>query len=173
MGKKSWRAVVGAALCLVGAAQATEGRRTVELQLPGVSYHFSDPSKPGKSWNQFHDGLGVQTTEVRGSRVIRYTVGFMRDSFGKQGLYAGGAYGLRWIDGQDYNIDLSAAPMLLYRAVKFDTDDRKLIPIVLPMISLEHKRSGVGANITVLPGGNFGKDLRFPGLIYLQFNYRL
>ena len=167
---------IGVSLSLLGAAQA-EGTETTrvswELQLPGVSHHFSAPQKAGKSWNQFHDGLGLQTTRVTGDRVVRYTAGFMRDSFGKQGLYVGGAYGMRLLDESGYYVDLSAAPMLLYRTIKFDTNDRVLIPIVLPMLSFEHKASGIGANITVLPGGNMGKNLRFPGLIYLQFSYRL
>lgn len=153
-------------------AQAQEVTRSTELQLPGVSHHFGSPRMPGKSWTQRHDGLGLQLSEYRDGRVRRFTAGFMRDSFGKQGLYAGAAFGWRVLENS-FNVDVGAAPMLLYRTIKFDTRDRKLIPIVLPMISFEHRHSGIGGNLTVLPGGNFGKELRFPGLIYLQFTYRL
>ncbi len=166
---QSW-VVLG--LFLLGAAQAHEAQTSWELQLPGVSHHFGSPRMPGKSWNQFHDGLGLQYSEVKGDRVRRYTAGFMRDSFGKQGTYVGAAFGLRMIDSR-YTVDLAAAPMLLYRTVKFDTSDRVLVPVVMPILSVEHKASGIGGNLTVLPGGNFGKNLRFPGLIYLQLSYRL
>ena len=164
------------ALCLglgcLGSAFSAPVSESWQLHLPGVSYHFDAPEQAGKSWNQLHDGLGLQHTRVRGNRVRRLTAGFMRDSFDKQGLYVGGAYGLRLLDG-DYQFDVSAAPMLLYRAVEFDARHRKLIPIILPMLSVEHRRSGVGANITVLPGGNMGKNLKFPGLIFLQLTMTL
>ena len=142
------------------------------LHLPGVSHHFGAPKEPGKSWNEFHDGVGFQSTTVRDDRVRRWTAGFMRDSFGKQGLYGGVAYGLRLHDAA-VSVDAALAPMLLYRTTTFDSSSRKLIPIVLPTLSVEHKHSGIGANLTVLPAGNFGKDLKFPGLVYLQFTVRL
>jgi hypothetical protein len=67
--------------------------------------------------------------------------------------------------------------MLLYRTTRFDgargPAPYKLIPIVMPLLSVEHRASGIGANMTVLPAGNFGKELRFPGLVFVQFTYRL
>lgn len=152
-------------------AQQPKGQ-FLTLQLPGFSEHFGAPKQPGKSWNQVHDGLGLEWGRVNGNRIRRYTAGFMRDSFGKQGLYGGAAYGLRLHD-QDFSVDASVAAMLLYRTTRFDTDSRKLIPVLLPMLSVVHKSTGIGANLTILPAGNFGKDLKFPGLIYLQFTYRL
>jgi hypothetical protein len=154
---------------------AARAERSIELHLPGISHHFGVPKVEGRSWNELHDGLGVQFTDVSGAshdRVRRLTAGFMRDSFGKQGLYAGASYGLRLADDA-VSIDALVSPMLLLRTVNFDSTARKLIPIVLPTVSFQHKASGVGGNLTVLPAGNFGKDLKFPGLIYLQFTYRL
>ncbi|HEU0203854.1 MAG TPA: hypothetical protein VFR86_25875 [Burkholderiaceae bacterium] len=147
-----------------------------ELQLPGVSYHFGSPDQPGKRWKQFHDGLGLQRTAPGERYVWRATAGFMRDSYNHQGLYAGASVGYRVYDSS-VKAELAAAPMLLYRTTRFDDHRGKaphrLIPIVMPMIILSHPESGFGANITVLPGGNFGKDLHFPGLIYVQLTYRL
>jgi hypothetical protein len=158
------------------AADVSAAENSVELQLPGISYHFSPPQDPNRSWTDFHDGLGVQFTNRNPQLVVRYTAGFMRDSFNNQGLYAGGSVGWRFLQG-DVEMDISAAPMLLYRTTRFD-DVRgeaplKLIPVIMPLLSFEHRRSGIGGNLTVLPGGNFGKDLEFPGLIFLQFTYRL
>lgn len=158
------------------AADAAAGETSWELQLPGVSHHFSSPQQAGRHWTDFHDGLGVQRTTRNDNLVVRYTAGFMRDSFNNQGLYAGGAIGLRLMRG-DVEVDLSAAPMLLYRTTRFDDAagqaPLKLIPVVMPLLSLEHRASGIGANLTILPGGNFGKDLQFPGLVFIQFTYRL
>lgn len=165
-------AAVGICALASGFATAQGAGETLDLQLPGVSHHFGAPKQVGKAWNELHDGLGIQSTRVRNDYVRRYTAGFMRDSFGKQGLYAGVSFGLRLIDG-DVTMDVAAAPMLLYRTTRFDSSDRKAIVVALPTVSVQHKASGIGANLTVLPAGNFGKDLKFPGLIYLQFTYRL
>lgn len=160
--------------CLALDAQADQ--TSWELHLPGYSHHFGSPSQAGRHWTDFHDGLGVQHTTRYDDVVVRYTAGFMRDSFNNQGLYAGGAIGWRLLRG-DFEVDLSAAPMLLYRTTRFD--DRtgnaplKLIPAIVPILAIEHRASGIGANITVLPGGNFGKDLHFPGLIFAQVTYRI
>jgi hypothetical protein len=163
--------------CVLGffAAEAGAAEESFELQLPGVSHHFSKPQQPGRDWTDFHDGLGVQLTQRYETWVVRYTAGFMRDSFNNQGAYAGGSLGLRLLEGS-VEIDLSAAPMLLYRTTRFDDETGraklKLIPVVMPILSFEHRASGIGGNLTVLPGGNFGKDLQFPGLVFLQFTYR-
>jgi hypothetical protein len=164
--------------CVLGffAADAIAAEDSLELQLPGISYHFSPPQQEGRSWTDFHDGLGVQFTTRHPKLVVRYTAGFMRDSFNNQGLYAGGSVGLRLLEG-DVEIDLSAAPMLLYRTTQFDNASGsaplKLIPVIMPLLSFEHRPSGIGGNLTILPGGNFGKDLQFPGLVFIQFTYRL
>jgi hypothetical protein len=158
------------------AVDAVAGEESWELHLPGYSHHFSSPQQAGHHWTDFHDGLGVQRTTRNDDWVVRYTGGFMRDSFNNQGLYAGGAIGLRLLRG-DLEVDLSAAPMLLYRTTRFDDATGqaplKLIPVVMPILSFEHRASGIGGNLTILPGGNFGKDLQFPGLIFIQFTYRL
>jgi hypothetical protein len=156
--------------------EAAAADPTWELHLPGWSYHFGSPQQPGRHWADYHDGLGLQRTTRNEDTVVRYTGGFVRDSFNNQGLYAGGAIGWRLLRG-DCDVDLSAAPMLFYRTTRFD-DARgkapyKLIPVIMPILSVEHSASGIGTNVTVLPGGNFGKDLHFPGLFFFQITYRL
>jgi hypothetical protein len=172
---KAARWFAGAVLGLAAVASPANAQETSEswqLHLPGVSHHFGKPEEAGRQYNELHDGLGLQRTQVKPSYVTRYTAGFMRDSFDKQGGYAGASIGLRLMDG-NVTVDAGGAAMLLYRTTGFAKSDRKLIPVVLPMLSVEHKSSGIGGNVTVLPAGNFGKDLRFPGLIFLQFTYRL
>lgn len=165
-------------LCWSLTARANDSSLTWELQLPGISHHFGTPSQANKSYRHFHDGLGIQRTDDRGEHVVRYSAGFMRDSFGHQGLYIGGSVGYRFNPSDTWRTDVSAAPMLLYRTTRFDDQVHgnapyRWIPIVLPVVAVQHKPSGIGANIIATPGGNFGKNLKFPGLIYAQFTYRL
>jgi hypothetical protein len=148
-----------------------------ELILPAVSHHFDDPVIPGKRWNEFHDGLGLSRTDVRDSFVLRAFGGFIRDSFDKQGLYFGAAASLRLID-RDIALDIGIAPMMLYRTTRFDSATRgkaphRWIPVALPVASIEHRATGIGAHISLLPGGNFGKEMSFPALALVQFWYRL
>jgi hypothetical protein len=161
---------------LAAPARADESPATWELQLPGLSYHFGSPHQPGKKYREFHDGLGLQRTSVHPNYVVRYTAGFLRDSFNNQGLYAGASISYRFYD-EGLKAELGLAPMLLYRTTRFDNDrgnaPLKLIPIIMPMVILDHPSSGFGANITVLPGGNFGKGLNFPGLVFVQLTYRI
>ncbi len=172
---RSFAVYVGLVFTVVTGA-ACAGETSYELQLPGVSHHFGKPRQAGKSWNEFHDGLGLQRTAVRSDLVWRAAGGFIRDSFSRQGLYAGGSIGLRAIDNS-IDVEFALAPMLLYRTTRFDNGQGKapykLIPIVLPMIVVGHDASGIGINITALPAGNFGKDLRFPALIFAQFTWRI
>src|SRR2546429_559643 len=118
-------------ICALGlfAADVIAAEESIELQLPGFSYHFSPPKQAGRSWTDFHDGLGVQLTTRNPNVVARYTAGFMRDSFDNQGLYAGGAIGLRLLEG-NVEVDISVAPMLLYRTTRFD-DARGSAPLKL------------------------------------------
>lgn len=169
------RLLVGCCLALFTGGVAA-GAHSLEVQLPGFTHHFGSPSQPGRHWTDFHDGLGIQRTTRNSATTIRYTAGFMRDSFRKQGLYAGASFGYRLWQGE-FEVDASLAPMVLYRTTRFD-DERgtapyKVIPVVMPLLCVEHRASGIGANLTVLPGGNFGKDLRFPGLAFLQITIRL
>ncbi|GIL04053.1 hypothetical protein FBR04_03270 [Betaproteobacteria bacterium PRO7] len=168
------RTLAAALLALgVGAAHA-DGRSGIawHLHLPAVSHHFGPPADETRSWNELHDGLGVQRTAVRDRRVSRMTAGFMRDSFGRQGLYLGAALGLRR-QAHGWSFDATLAPMVLYRTRSFASSARAAIPLLLPMFSIEHRASGFGANLTALPAGNFGKQLRFPGLMFVQFTYRV
>jgi len=158
------------------AADVRAAEESLDLHLPGISHHFGSPGVEGRKWTDFHDGLGLQLTQRYSSTTVRYTAGFIRDSFGAQGLYAGGSIGYRLLEG-NHEVDLSAAPVLLYRTTRFD-DARgnapyRLIPVILPILGYEHRASGIGANLTILPGGNFGEDLHFPGLSFVQFTYRI
>lgn len=166
-----------ASTLLAAAGSQAAPRVTHELQLAGVSHHFSPPQAAGREWNQTHDGLGLQRTRLEDGRTLRYSAGFMRDSHGKQGLYAGVSYSLH---GQRHGhaLDLGVAPMLLWRTTRFDSArygpaPHRLVPALLPMINYQHLPSGVGANITAMPQVRLGEDLQYPALVFVQFTMRL
>jgi hypothetical protein len=180
MNTQSVRAVAHLALAsaLLAAAGAQAAPRvTHELQLAGVSHHFSPPQAAGREWNQSHDGLGLQRTRLEDGRALRYSAGFMRDSHGKQGLYAGLSYSLH---GQRHGhaLDLGVAPMLLWRTTRFDSArygpaPHRLVPALLPIVNYQHLPSGVGANITAMPQVRLSDDLQYPALVFVQFTMRL
>jgi hypothetical protein len=104
--------VVAFAAGLFGGSADARPRVTHEVQLAGVSHHFSAPRAVGREWNEQHDGLGVQRSRLEDGRVLRYSAGYMRDSHGKQGLYAGLSLS-RHLQYFSHSLDYGIAPMLL------------------------------------------------------------
>jgi hypothetical protein len=169
----AWLAAVLLSLPL-GAASGSSGIQWA-VQFTGVSYHFGKPRQPGLRYNETHDGLGMQHSQTHNGWIKTVSVGVMRDSYDNPSAYAGGALARR-LRGHDLSVDVGVAPMLFYRTTRFD-DWRgdaplRLVPAVLPTVTLSH-RGGLGANLVALPRGNYGRDLRLPGLVFLQITQRL
>ena len=175
-----------AVLWTVGFASGVPAHATAsnwELQLPGMSQHFEKPRKRGAEWNQYHEGMGLQRTidvdrnRLDGGWVLRYSGGFMLDSYGNESGYLGA--GLAWRRRSTiFDVDAGVAPMLLYRTTRFDDPRRgpaplRLIPAMLPTLSVEHRQSGIGANIILVPAMDLGRDFRMPGLAFVQFTRKL
>ncbi|MCU0950348.1 MAG: hypothetical protein MUC68_04640 [Burkholderiaceae bacterium] len=173
---------VGKVTAIIAAMLATAGAQaapaiTHELQITGISHHFNAPQAAGRDWNQNHDGLGLQRTRVESGRALRYSAGFMRDSHGKQGLYAGLAYSLHG-RRHGHALDLGIAPMLLWRTTRFDSvrlgpAPHRLVPALLPMFNYQHLPSGFGANVTAMPQVRLSEELQYPALVFVQFTKRL
>lgn len=166
-----------AALGAIGGRAEAGPRITHEVQLAGVSHHFSAPQAAGRDWNEQHDGLGVQRSRLEDGRVLRYSAGYMRDSHGKQGLYAGLSLS-RHFQYFSHSLDYGIAPMLLWRTTRFDSKrlgpaPHRLVPALMPMLTYEHRPSGFGANITASPPIKLGDDTRYPALVFLQFTMRV
>ncbi len=177
-GRGAWLALALACGC------ATEVRaqgQHWDMQMPGMSHHFDKPRKRGAQWNESHDGFGLQRSValddgIGSGWVWRDSVGVMVDSFGNPGGYAGA--GPAWRERRaNFDIDAGLAPMLLYRTTRFDDwrgpAPMRLIPAVLPTLTLQHRPSGAGANIIAVPSMNLGGDYRMPGLVFLQFTRRM
>lgn len=142
------------------------------LQLPGMSHHFEEPKEPGRRWNENNTGIGLEWRSPVGTNgwTNKTTVGLMRDSHGKWGGYGGYAWQYRLVDGASWQLDAGAGAFLFYRTVKFD-GKLKLVPGVLPVLSIEHKPSGYGMNVLFVPNVKIG-NYDMPAVLYAQFTKR-
>lgn len=175
------RAALGALAAVVASlaamqAQAADVRVTHELRLAGMSHHFEPPRARDRSWNENHDGLGIQRSLRRDGRVLRYSAGYMRDSHGKQGLYAGLALS-RHVQYHAHSLDLGVAPMLLWRTTRFDSArlgpaPHRLVPALLPVLAYEFVPAGIGAHLTAMPQVKIGQA-EYPGMVFLQFTLKM
>jgi hypothetical protein len=136
---------------------AIEPARNIRIQLPGFSHHFSEPAaaKYGKKWNEKNYGAGIELRDpIEAAGWNKWSVlesaGFMKDSLGAWGSYAGAALQKRLINS-DYTVDFGPSFWILYRTFDFG-GPHLLTPAILPSLSIDHKPSGWGVNSILIPG---------------------
>lgn len=143
------------------------------LLLPGVSHHFQAPENSSRKWNQAHAGVGL----ARRSKwdepgwYFKTAAGVMRDSVESWGAYGGVAWQYRVFDDASWLVDAGAGGFLFYRALKFD-GPRVWLPGVLPVLSVEHKRTGLGINVLYVPNVRVDAG-EMPAVIFVQLTKRL
>lgn len=133
-----------------------------------------------RQWNQKNLELGTEydVRNATAKTVQRYYVGAVVDSFFKPGMYVGASYQKTFYDGPRFRVDAGTTAMLWWRTVSGDlvppqlpaaaegtaplvtTGDqslwsetlrRRVVPAVLPVISIEDKNLGAGVNISFVP----------------------
>ncbi len=154
--------------------KALEPSRSVTLQLPGFSKHFSKApcaKQPCRDFNERHWGLGVQLEEPLTGNwegwVRKAAVGLMKDSLDAMGFYSSLTYQKRIVDGDTLSLDVGAGAFLFWRTLEWDGPHR-LVPGVLPVISVKHKPTEFGANLVIVPEVKFSTNRKMPGVAYLQ-----
>lgn len=152
---------------------ALEPSRHLTMQLPGMSHHFGKPKHRdgslvvGRDYNERNWGVGVQledplTGEWAGwSRKVSF--GVMKDSLDTYGLYSGIVWQKQVVDTDSFAVDIGGGAFLFYRAVQFG-EKRKLVPAPLPVASVLHKSTGIGANLVLVPANQ-----TMPTVLYVQF----
>jgi hypothetical protein len=160
------------------ASKLIEPKRQVTLQLPGFSHHFQKPvhkdGSPvvGRDYNERNWGLGAQfedpvKTEGWEQWVRKASFGLMKDSLDTWGPYAGVIWQRRVVNNESISADLGGGGFLFYRAVQFD-GKRTVVPALLPVVSMVHKPTGLGANLVYVPTVHT-KNGRMSSVMYLQF----
>jgi hypothetical protein len=91
----------------------------------------------------------------------------MRDSLDAMGAYAGHTWQKRVVDGDTFSADLGGGGFLFYRTLKFDGPHR-LVPALLPVLSVTHKQWQLGVNLVAVPRCHVGGGT-MPNVIYMQF----
>lgn len=132
-------------------------RPAVALLLPGMSHHFQEPDTPSREWNET-------------GWYFKRAVGLMKDSVGSWGAYGGAVWQKRVFESDTWAIEAGGGVFLFYRALHFD-GEHMWLPGALPVLSLEHLRSGLGLNIVYVPHfkTNAGE---MPAVLYGQLTQR-
>lgn len=145
--------------------------RNVRVQLPGFSHHFSDPiaAKHGKKWNEKNYGIGLEfrdpvDTENWNRWSTLKSAGLMKDSLGAWGGYATVTLQKRIINNE-YTVDAGPALGIFWRTFNFGGPHR-LMPAILPSLSIEHKKSGWGINSILIPGFKW-RDRKMPTVLWV------
>jgi hypothetical protein len=147
-------------------------RPAVAILLPGMSHHFQSPANTTRKWNETHDGIGLETRSKwnEADWYFKTAIGLMRDSVDSWGAYGGAVWQKRVFDGESWVVDAGGGVFLFYRALHFD-GNRMWLPGALPVLSLEHKNTGIGLNILYVP--HFKTDAgEMPAVLFAQLTKR-
>lgn len=147
-------------------------RPAVAILLPGMSHHFQPPENTARKWNETHAGLGLETRSKwdENGWYFKTAIGLMRDSVESWGAYGGAVWQKRVFDGESWVVDAGGGLFLFYRALHFD-GERMWLPGALPVVSLEHKQTGIGLNVLYVP--HFKTDAgEMPAVIFAQLTKR-
>lgn len=147
-------------------------RPAVAIILPGMSHHFQAPKNTTRKWNETHAGIGLETRSKWGDNgwIFKKAVGIMRDSVESWGAYGGAVWQKRVLESPSWVVDAGGGAFLFYRALHFD-GERMWLPGLLPVVSVEHKSTGIGLNVLYVP--NFQTDAgEMPAVIFAQLTKR-
>lgn len=147
-------------------------RPAVAILLPGMSHHFQAPEATNRKWNETHAGLGLETRSKwnEDDWYFKTAIGVMRDSVDSWGGYGGAVWQKRVFDGASWVADAGGGLFLFYRALHFD-GERMWLPGALPVLSVEHKHTGIGLNVLYVPHfkTNAGE---MPAVLFAQLTKR-
>jgi hypothetical protein len=97
------------------------------------------------------------------------SAGAMKDSYGTLGFYAGAARLYRLTDSR-IRARMGIGAFVAYRAMDWDAD-REFIPLLMPILSFEDSRTGLGINITASPSVRYNHQ-RVASFVFFQGTYR-
>ena len=123
-----------------------------------------------QAWHGQNPALGLEYTRRYTDHADRYFVDLVRDSYGTPSAMVGAARMWPLTNGR-IRVEAGVAGMLWYRTLD-ESMDRGLVPVVLPVLSISDRESGLGANFALAP------MIRFRGRQYsvvtltLQTTYR-
>lgn len=143
------------------------------LQLSGFTHHFQGTHRRAHpSWNETNTGIGLQYDPDAGAPqrwATVWSVGEMKDSYDVIGPYAGVARLYRLNEGR-IRVRLGGGAFLAWRALDWD-NQRRLTLLVMPVLSVEDKKTGLGFNVTGSPSIRYDNRKIVP-FVFIQGSYR-
>ncbi|TFY99914.1 hypothetical protein [Ramlibacter rhizophilus] len=162
-----------------GTAGQPKGDDEWFMTLGGVSSHARETLVAGRQWNERHESFALER-RVAGipwngaaDRLwqVRYVAATLEDSRSLWGSYAGVALMREVAHTGTWRLHAGAYSSLYYKSTSW-RGTMKLVPAVLPTLSLTDQRSGFGVNLAWVPPVNWaGRDTI--STVLLQFNYRI
>ena len=144
------------------------------LELSGYSHHFQPPSGQYalKRWNDRNVGLGLEYRRPwTGGLWVKWTGGAMLDSTNTWSVYGGGVLQMRVLDSRAFSVDAGAGVFLFNRG--FESGQRGWVAGPLPVLSLEHRPTGLGLSFSFVPKCDLGGRMESPATLYVQATYRI
>lgn len=102
-----------------------------------------------RRWNGQNPAVGLEYTQRHADHSERYFLNFVRDSYGQSSAMVGAAWEWPLVDRR-IRVDAGVGAMLWYRT-QDESMVRGLVPVVLPVLSISDRASGLGANLGLVP----------------------
>jgi hypothetical protein len=149
------------------------------MSLGGVSSHARDTYAAGRTWNERHSSLGLERRvaglawDASADKLwqMRYVAGTLEDSRSLWGSYAGVGVMREVAHHGPLRLHAGALTSIHYKSASWN-GSMKLMPAVLPTLSLTDQRAGLGVNLVWVPPVRWaGRDTI--STVLLQLNYRI
>lgn len=155
-----------------GTAPLTE-RSPWVFQASGLISHFRDPQCESCEYRTSTPGIGLQRDlglAHRSRFAYTFSAGLQNDSFGRSGGYAAAVASLP-LSTDSLLVRPGLGAFGFYRYMN-QSQGRVLVPAILPVLSVEGRRSGIGATLLLAPNFSYAGTER-SGFVFLQFTFRL
>jgi hypothetical protein len=146
------------------------------VSLGGISSHARETLAPGNKWNDTHSGLGLES-RMQGipwyqaadrNWQTRYAFGTLEDSRNYWGGYAGMGLMREVAYHGPLRLHAGVNATLYYRSTSW-SGTMRVVPAILPALSLTEYRSGIGLNMVWVPP--LGRDT--VSTLLVQLTYRV
>lgn len=151
------------------------------MTLGGASSHARETRVDGRAWNESHSSFGLErrvaglpwSSHADARWQVRYLAGTLEDSRYVWSSYAGVGVLREVAHYGPLRLHVGAYSSLYYKSTSWRSDGAmRLIPAVLPTVSLTDQRSGLGVNLSWVPPVRWaGRDTI--STVLLQMSYRV
>ena len=136
------------------------------------NFYLSDVVPPVREWSQSNPSIGVEKSwqsDAESTSRDRIFASAIRDSNGKMGVMAGVGRSWQIMQTGSVKVEVGLAGGAWYRTIIKDPANNwqlsqfkyRLVPFILPVLSINEQTTGIGVNISVAPKF-IGKSFSIP-----------